>query len=196
MKRIVSLLSVCFLLLIPGCSCNKEEKDTNVIEYVHYTNGGVKETVEARILWEYSTSAFTKYQVAYTSYVCSNTSLNYTNVIYIELTNIDSKDDSVIRKISFSTVEEPNEGTFHVGLWGDYIYSFDNNIYEGINNELLPKLQYMNYASINELAKKGYGNYKHINDIDVDAITSGTVSASNVVSIVKAIFDYHIENHY
>lgn len=196
MKKIVSLLSLCFLLLIPGCACDSEEKDGSVIEYDHYANGGVKETLEARILWKYSTSAFTKYQVAYTSYVCSNPSVNFTNVIYVELTNVGSKDDSVIRNISFSTIEVQDEGEFHVGLWGDYIYSFDNNIYEGVTNELLPKLQYMNYASISELAQKGYGNYKHIDDIDVDVITSGTVSASNVVSIVKAIFDYHLENQY
>lgn len=183
-------------MLITGCSCNKEENNDSVIKFEHYANGGVKEELEARILWQYSTSAFTKYQVAYTSYVCSNPSLNFTNVIYIELTNVGTKDDSVIRNISFSTIEVADEGEFHVGLWGDYIYSFDNNIYEGVQEQLLPKLQYMNYSNINELAQKGYGNYKHINDIDLDAITSGTVSASNVVSIVKAIFDYHIENHY
>lgn len=193
MRKLFSLICLSFLFLIPACSCNKE--DDNVIKYVHYANGGVQEELEARILWEYSTSAFTRYQVAYTSYVCSNPQLNFTNVIYIELTNVDGK-EAKIRKISFSTIEEPKDGEFNVGLWGDYIYSFDNNIYEGVQNELLPKLVSMNYSSISELAQKGYGNYKHIEGIDLDAITSGTVSASNVVSIVKAIFDYHIENHY
>ena len=91
MKKIIGLISLCFFILIPVCSCNKEEKDSGVIEYEHYTNGGIKETVEARILWKYSTSAFTKYQVSYTSYVCSNPSVNFTNVIYIELTNVASQ---------------------------------------------------------------------------------------------------------
>lgn len=195
MKKIMNLLILFFLILFPGCSGDKREKDSNVIEYEHYTNGGVKETIEAEILWKYSTKAFTKYQVAYTSYVCSNPAVNFKNVIYIELTNVEGK-DATIRKISFSTIEENNEGEFNVGLWGDYIYSYDNNIYEGIEQNLLPKLISMNYNDINELAQKGYGNYKHIDDIDLDAITGGTVSASNVVSIVKAIFDYHIENQY
>lgn len=195
MKKIISLLILCFLLFIPVCSCSKEEKDSNVITYEHYANGGIKETLEARILWKYSTSAFTKYQVAYTSYVCSNPAVNFTNVIYIELTNVEGK-EATIRKISFSTIEETNEGEFNVGLWGDYIYSNGNNIYNGVKNELLPKLQAMNYNGIKELAQKGYGNYKNINDIDLDVIAGGTVSASNVVSIVKAIFDYHLENQY
>ena len=197
MKKLLLCLTLfCGLISFSGCSCNKDEKDSNVITYEHYANGGIKETLEARILWQYSTSAFTKYQVAYTSYVCSNPSLNFTNVIYLELTNVGSKNDSVIRNISFSTIEVAGEGEFNVGLWGDYIYSFDNNIYEGVKSELLPKLQYKNYETISELANEGYGNYKHLDGIDLDAVTSGTVSASNVVSIVKAIFDYHLESQY
>ena len=194
MRKIKYLLIVSFaLLFIGGCSCNKEKEKT--IEYTHYVRGGGSETLNANILWEFSNNTYTKYQVAYTSYVCSDPSVNYINVIYIEITNRETKDHALIRNISFSTIKE-GEKTFNVGLWGDYKESANREFYNGIETELLPKLKYANYNVINSIASNGYGNYKSFEGINSDLITSGTISASNVVSIVKAIFDYHIENYY
>lgn len=192
MKKIKYLLLMVFsLLIVSGCSCKKEEDKT--ISYNHYLRGGGSEKLDATILWEYSNDTFTKYQVAYTSYVCSDPSVNYINVIYLEITNKDAKEDAMIRNISFSTI---NEGrTFNVGLWGDYKES-RINFYDGIESQLLPKLKYSKYDFIKEVADNGYGNYKSIEGLDSDLIISGTVSASNIVSIVKAIFDYHLENYY
>ena len=56
--------------------------------------------------------------------------------------------------------------------------------------------KYSKYDFINEISTKGYGNYKSIEGINSDLITSGTVSASNIISIVKSIFDYHLETKY
>ena len=193
MNKIKYLLVMIFALLtISGCACKKED-DNKTIQFNHYIRGGGSETLDANILWEYSNDTFTKYQVAYTSYVCSDSSVNYINVIYIEITSKGTKDDAMIRNISFSTI---NEGTeFTVGLWGDYKNS-RINFYEGIESELLPKIKHSKYAFIKEIADKGYGNYKNIEGLNSDLITSGTISASNIVSIVKAIFDYHLENYY
>ena len=193
MKKIQCLLVMIFAILVfSGCSCNKDEDS---IEYTHYLRGGGKETLEAKLLWEYSNSAFTKYQVAYTSYVCSDPSVNYINVIYLEITNKGSKKDAIIRNISFSTLEE-NNTTFNVGLWGDYKEAIGKEYYSGIENELLSKIKYSNYNFISSIATKGYKNYEKIEGLNVDAIAGGTISASNIISIVKAIFDYHLENHY
>lgn len=192
MKKISCLLIVIFsFLLISGCSCNK--KDDKMIEYVHYLRGGGSEKLDANILWEYTNGTFTKYQVAYTSYVCSDPSVNYVNVIYLEITNKGTKDESKIRSISFTTINEGKE--FTVGLWGDYKES-RINFYEGIESELIPRIKGSTYEEIKSIASNGYGNYKSIEDINADLITSGTVSASNIVSITKAIFDYHIEKYY
>lgn len=195
MKKIYHLILIC-LMIVGTCSCSCNNKENDKIEYTHYANGGVTQKLKASILWEYSNDTFTKYQVSYNSYVCSNTSVNYTNVIYIELTNKGSKEDSVIRNVSFTTVEETNGDIFNVGLWGDYKEYSGQEFYMGVEEELLPKLKYMKYADISALAEKGYKNFTYIEDIDADALAGGTVSSSNVVSIVKAIFDYHIANHY
>ncbi len=189
MKKVISLL-FCFLLV--GCSCNKENKK---IEYTHYLRGGGNEKLEASILWEYSNEAYTKYQVAYTSYVCSDPSVNYINVIYLELTNKGSKEDSLIRNISFSTLEE-NGVTFNVGLWGDYQKTGSYEIYSSIENNLLPNLKYSKYETIDSIAIEGYDGYTSIEGIDADSVTGATVSASNVISIVKAIFEYHLNKYY
>jgi hypothetical protein len=187
------LILIVSVFLVGGCAC--AEEDDSKIEYTHYLRGGGKEKLKADILMEYSNSVYTKYQVAYTSYVCSDPSVNYTNVIYIEITNKDKKSDALIRNISFSTIEDANT-IFDVGLWGDYKVAFGDEYYTGIENELLPKLKYAKYDFISSLADEGYGNYKSIDGLNADAIASGTISASNIVSIVKAIFDYHIENYY
>ncbi len=192
MKKISCLLVFIFLfLLISGCSCKK--KDDKTIEYVHYVRGGGSEKLDANILWEYSNNTFTKYQVAYTSYVCSDPSVNYINVIYLEITNKGSKEESKIRNISFTTINEGKE--FTVGLWGDYKES-RINFYEGIESELLPRIKGRTYNEIKDIANNGYGNYKSIEGLNSDLITSGTVSASNIISITKAIFEHHIETKY
>lgn len=192
MKKISCLLVFIFsLLLINGCSCKK--KDDKTIEYVHYIRGGGSEKLDANILWEYSNNTFTKYQVAYTSYVCSDPSVNFINVIYLEITNKGSKEESKIRNISFSTINEGKE--FTVGLWGDYKES-RIEFYNGIESELLPRIKGRTYNEIKDIASNGYGNYKSIEGLNSDLITSGTVSASNIISITKAIFDYHMETKY
>jgi len=194
MKKIINLLLVMFMgFSLLGCSCSKE--DNNKIEYTHYVRGGGSEKLKATILWEYANDTYTKYQVAYTSYVCTDPSVNYINVIYIELINRGTKEASIIRDISFSTLEE-TYNTYNVGLWGDDKVSLGKEFYSGIENSLLAKLRLSSYATISNLASKGFRNYTHIEGIDNDAISGGTISASNVVSIVKAIFDYHIENYY
>lgn len=194
MKKLSVIFVLFFMLVvIGGCSCNK--KDTNTIEYTHYLRGGGSEKLDANILWEYANKTYTKYQVAYTSYVCSDPSVNYINVIYIEITNKGSKEEALIRNISYSTITE-NEVEFNVGLWGDYKEAIKKEYYTGIENELLTKLKYAKYDFVSQVAENGYGNYKSIEGINSDLITGGTISASNVVSIVKAIFDYHLENYY
>ena len=195
MKKILNLFFICAMLfVIGGCSCNKN--NDKKIEYVHYLRGGGSETIDANILWEFSNDAYTKYQVAYTSYVCSDPSVNYINVIYLELTNKNTKEDSIIRNISFSTIEGANNVEFNVGLWGDYKEAVGKEYYTGIENQLLANLKYANYTKISSIANTGYKNYQNIEGIDSDLITGGTISASNIVSIVKAIFDYHIDKYY
>lgn len=194
MKKICSLLVMLVsFVLVNGCSCKKDEN--NKIEYVHYLRGGGSEEIEATILWEYANDVYTKYQVAYTSYVCSDPSVNYTNVIYLEIINLGTKEDAQIRNISFSTLIE-NDTEFNVGMWGDYKSAIRKEFYPGIESELLPKLKDAKYSFIEQVSQNGYGNYKSIEGINSDAIMGGTVSGSNIVSIVKAVFDYHIDKYY
>ena len=75
MKKILSLICAFLMVLgVSSCACNKED---NKIEFTHYVKGGGNEDLDATILWQYETSAYTKYQVAYTSYVCSDSSIYF-----------------------------------------------------------------------------------------------------------------------
>ena len=149
MKKLRCLLVAAFCILISGCACGK----SNEIEYVHYLRGGGSEEIEADIVWTYSNKTYTKYQVAYTSYVCSDPTVNYVNVLYIEITNAGTKEEALIRNISFSTLEE-GPTTFNVGLWGDYQSAVGKDFYVGIENELLPKLNMQSMILLNLLLTK------------------------------------------
>ena len=195
MKKIKIVVVLLLAMLAFPTGCSKKEENNKTIKYDHYLRGGGKEVLDATILWEYSNSTYTKYQVAYTSYVCSDPSVNYKNVIYVEITNRDTKEASLIRNISFSTINE-GETVFNVGLWGDYKSVGEKDFYSGIEAELINKLKYSKYEDIKKISDKGYGNYKHIEGLNSDLITSGTISATNLITILKAIFDYHIENYY
>lgn len=194
MKKVRTILML-FVAIISLSACSKENKSSNTIEYNHYLRFGGSEKLTATILWQYESDVYTKYQVAYTSYVCSDPSVNYSNVIYIELISKGEKEDSLIRNISFSTIDA-NGTTFNVGLWGDYKEAYNKEFYSEIENILLPKLKLMKYNDIVSLDDKGYGNFREIEGIEEDAITNGTVSANNVISIIRAIFKYHIDTHY
>ncbi len=193
--KIIKYFLLIFALICVTCSCSKNSSNDNTIEFNHYVRFGGSEKLKATILWQYDSDAYTKYQVAYTSYVCSDASVNYNNVIYLELTSKGSKEDSIIRNISFSTIDE-NGTSFNVGLWSDYKEAYGKEFYSEIEKDLLPKLKYMKYSDVVNIDNKGYGGFRNIEGMKEDAISNGTVSANNVISIIKAIFDYHIETHY
>ena len=81
-------------------------------------------------------------------------------------------------------------------MWSDYKEAYGKEFYSEIEKDLLPKLKYMIYSDVVNIDNKGYGGFRNIEGMKEDAISNGTVSANNVISIIKAIFDYHIETHY
>lgn len=161
-----------------------------LLSYTQYSSGGVPAELNATILFESSNSTFTKYQVGFTSCTCRDAASNYSSVVYIELLNTkETADESSIRAISFSQ----NEG-YGVGFWGDS---------DPIHNQPTYTKEYMDEVFVQKMVGKakaefdaweGYGN--QIEGVAVDTVSGATVSTSNIMSVIKALFAYHAENYY
>ena len=101
-----------------------------------------------------------------------------------------------IRNISFTSLEADNHVTYNVGLWGDYIMRQGVPILEQVNENIIPALVGADYNTVKTAADVGYGNFRELEGMPEDILLGATVSGSNVVSIVKSIFEYHMDKYY
>ncbi|MCQ2461145.1 MAG: hypothetical protein MJ115_03260 [Clostridia bacterium] len=200
MKRIISVLLVLVLMLtFYGCSKETEKTDgtkktktTNIenpydmFHYTHYASGGTPEEETAVILFEQTNSTFTSYQVAFISCTCRDPSVNYYSVMYIELLNTkDDPQDAAIRAITFSKGQ---------GMWGDSNPTYGTTDYtpEYFDENFIQPMVGKTKADFD-----AWGGYKtQIKGIDVDAVTSASVSTSNITSCIKSLFEYHVNKYY
>lgn len=194
MKKIVSvLMASVFLLSFASCGSGSAEKTSDDMEnpydmfhYTHFASGGTAEEETAVILFEYANSTFTSYQVAFISCTCRDVSVNYYSVMYIELLNTkDSADEAAIRSISFSDGK---------GLWGDSNPTYGTTDYtpEYFDEHFIQPMVGKTKADFD-----AWGGYKtQVDGIDVDAVTSASVSTSNITSCIRSLFEYHAEKYY
>ena len=187
------------LLLLSLLSCSGAEKGASggsggavagktfdSFEFTHYASGGATETYDAVIIFEQSNSTFTAYQVAYSSCNCRKPIVNYYMVCYVEILNTKKTPEQAgIRDITCMD---------NKGVWGDsnpnYYISYYTDEYM---NEHLVKA--FIGATKEELdAFGGYGTW--IDRIDADTVTGATVSSSNMQSMLKSLFEYHVNKYY
>lgn len=188
LKILVSLFCLTALLLSSGCVSAFADLET--IPYTQYASGGTPTELEAVILFENSNKTFTKYQVAYTSCTCRGPETNYRSVMYIELLNTkETPEEAAIRQISLGELDG-----VRVGLWGDSnpIMGHPDYTAEYMDENLVQKLVGTTKAQYD--AWEGYGDL--IETVEPDAVSGATVSASNITSVIKALFQYHAEKYY
>ena len=164
--------------------------DIKVFPYEHFRTGGSDGPAHAVIIFENANSTFTKYQVAITSCTCRDAAYNYRSVMYAELDNTAANpDDAIIRWLTFGV-----DGDYTVGLWGDSSPIPTNPDYTSayMDEHLVQPLVGMTKADID--AWGGYGTLP--GGLDVDAVAGATVTSSNVVSAVQALFAYHAATYY
>lgn len=192
MRKVLALLLVLVLTFsLYGCTPQKEDEDKvenpyDMFTYDHFASGGTMEKETAVILFEQANKTFTSYQVAFISCTCRDPSVNYYSVMYIELLNTKEKpEDASIRAISFGD---------NKGLWGDSNPTYGTTDYTP---------EYFDEHFIQPLVGKkksdfdSWGGYKtQIKGIDVDAITSASVSTSNITSCIRSLFQYHTDKYY
>ncbi len=197
MREKLALIMTFVLLLIALCGCSGGagtdagtstdiENPYDMFHFTHYASGGTPQEETAIILFENANSTFTSYQVAFVSCTCRDPSVNYFSVMYIELLNTkDTAEEAAIRAITFDNNQ---------GLWGD-----SNPTYG--TTEYTP--EYFDEYFIQPLVGKtkadfdNWGGYKtQIEGIDVDAVTSASVSTSNITSCIKSLFKYHADKYY
>lgn len=179
------ILFIILISILSSCSINNEINNKQV-DYIHYASGGVIENYKFDILFEESNSTFTSYQIAYSSCTCRDKLTNYKSVCYVEILNTKSKpDDAAIRYITFSE---------NKGLWGDSNPNYLKSEYteEYYDEHLVKPLIGVTKQEIDTF--NGYGHF--IDAVDVDAISGATVSSSNLFSMLKSLFNYHIEKYY
>jgi hypothetical protein len=161
-----------------------------LLPYQHYRTGGADEVYNAAIMFEFSNSGFTKYQVAFTSCTCRDASLNYRSVMYVEMSNnAESADLAKLRWVTFGS-----DGDMNVGFWGDSNPAPTNPdaTAEYMDEHLIQPLIGLTKADLD--AWEGYGTLPA--GIDVDAVSGATVSSSNIVSVLQVLFDYHVQKYY
>ena len=166
-------------------SCSKSINE-NKVKYTHYASSGVEDEYEFDIIFEQSNSTFTAYQIAYSSCTCRDNLVNYKSICYVELLNTKkSPEDAAIRYITFSE---------NRGLWGDSNPNYYKHEYteEYYDEHLVKPLIGMSKKEIDKFG--GYGKYEDL--LDVDAISGATVSSSNLLSMLKNLFKYHVEKYY
>ena len=187
-KTLVCLFCLTALLLSAVCAPAYADLDT--IPYTQYASGGTPTDLEAVILFENSNKTFTKYQIAYTSCTCRGPETNYRSVMYIELLNTkDTPEEAAIRQISLGDLNG-----ITVGLWGDSnpIMGHPDYTAEYMDENLVQKLVGTTKAQYDEW--EGYGDL--IETVEPDAVSGATVSASNMTSVIKALFQYHADKYY
>lgn len=189
MKKVAAVILFC-MLLTGNFSCSNAEdpvqNSANTFPFTHYSSGGTEEIYYAHILFEQSNATFTSYQVAYLSCTCRDTMANFYSICYVELLNSrPMADSSAIRAISFGK---------NRGLWGDS----NPNYYIAEYTE-----KYMDEHLVQPLVRatkedfdawKGYGSL--LPQVEADAISGATVSSSNLISMLKGLFAYHVEHYY
>lgn len=161
-----------------------------LLPYPHFASGGVKQNLYAAILFENSNSTFTRYQVAFTSCTCRDAASNYRSVMYVEMLNTAaSAEEAKLRWLCFTD----NEG-YNVGVWGDSnpIHGQPTYTAEYMDENFVAPLVGLTKADFD--AWGGYGT--QVDGIDVDAVTGATVSTSNIMSVLRALFAYHAEKYY
>ena len=161
-----------------------------LLPYPHFASGGVKQDLYAAVLFENSNSTFTRYQVAFTSCTCRDAASNYRSVMYAEILNTAaSAEEAKLRWVCFTD----NEG-YNVGVWGDSnpIHGQPTYTAEYMDENFVTPLVGLTKADID--AWSGYGT--QVVGIDVDAVTGATVSTSNIMSVLRALFAYHAEKYY
>lgn len=164
--------------------------DIKLFPYEHFRTGGSDGPVHAAIIFENSNSTFTKYQVAITSCTCRDAASNYRSVMYAELDNTAaSANEAIVRWVAFG-----QDGTYNVGMWGDSSPIPTNPDYtsEYMAEHLLQPLVGLTKADLD--AWGGYGTLPA--DMDVDAVAGATVTSSNIVSALQALFGYHAATYY
>ena len=197
MKKIISKILIAALILglclvLFSCSGKKEKsapeagKDYSTFTFTHYASGGAEEEYTALILFEQSNSTFTAYQVAYSSCNCRNPIVNYLMVCYVEILNTKSSPEQAsIRDITCLD---------NKGVWGDsnpnYYISYYTDEY--MNEHLVKALIGTSKEEID--AFEGYGTW--IDRIDADTVAGATVSSSNMQSMLKSLFEYHVDHYY
>ena len=164
--------------------------DIKLYPYEHFRTGGSDGQTYAATIFENANSTFTKYQVAITSCTCRDAALNYRSVMYAELDNTAASPESaIVRWLTFGV-----DGDYTVGMWGDSSPIPTNPDYTSayMDEHLVQPLVGMTKADID--AWGGYGTLP--GGLDIDAVAGATVTSSNVVSAVQALFAYHAATYY
>lgn len=188
------LVAICIAAALFGCESGGKEADGqaqngdgyNTFEYTHYASGGASEPYDAVILFEYSNSTFTSYQVAYSSCTCRNALTNYYMVCYVEILNTrPTAEQASIRDITCLD---------NKGVWGDSNPNYYISYYtEDYMNEHLTK-GFIGVSKEEIDSFQGYGTW--IEPLDADALTGATVSSSNMQSMLKGLMEYHANKYY
>lgn len=178
----------------------------NVFQYPHINGHGVEnEEQNAFVLFEEEMLGYVKYQVSYLSCTCRNSDVNYWQVMYLEI----STTDNSVRRISFTQDKEEGSHPYTAGMWGDssptpgpsgdysdgkYFQDFVDDFIPWLVGQTPDSLEGITVFSTNP-TYAGMNTATIDNQALVDSFAGSSVSTNNMIRIIHAMFEYHIENY-
>lgn len=181
----------------PGTTVNP----VSVIPMKHIDGPKNNIDVYAFVNFEYEGRDFVKYQVSYISCTCRPAAVNYWNTAFVELSLPASKDpkDVVLKTLSY---DKDSNGEYTGGMWADSDPIPSGMTYEQIKTEYVShfegkSLDYIKgLDTIEDIKAEDYQTGEGRENYDIDAFTGATVSTNNIIRMLNAVLDHHVENEF
>lgn len=176
---------------VPGeCSTETEtetpaagpaEIDGLGIYYVNHISGeGHEVSRPVKVLFEFKTLKFTKYQIAYLSCTWRPAERNYEQVAYVELDK-----NGTIKFLSFDV---DSDGHYTPAVWGDSSPTPGGKTKDDFAAELIP---YFTGMTVDELA--AFSTIDDMTDFEqVDSYAGSSVSVNNMLRALQGLQEYHM----
>jgi len=172
-----------------------------IIPYKHIDGPKNNSDFYAFVNFQYQARDFIKYQISYVSCTCRPAAVNYWQTAYVELSLPSSKnvEDVVLRKISFDT--DPSEH-YLGGFWGDSNPTPAGVTYDTFKSEYISFFDKKEYTYLKtldtmwDIKLEDYKSGEGRENFEIDTFTGSSVSANNIIRIVNALMEHHIQNEF
>lgn len=171
--------------------------DMAIIPFNHIDGPKNEWKFYAVIHFQFKSGNIVKYQVSYLSCTCRDKIINYWSTAYVELSIPTKPQNTRIKALSYETdLGVLGQGHYNAGYWGDSDPIPNGTTYQDIKDEFIPllidktKAQIDSYNTVDEMKTEGA-----LSQDLYDSFTGASVSTNNMLRMLQALMNYHVENY-